>query len=220
MIMPEDNRQQNVPDPTPSPKPQGKVVEEVGLRVSLIPVEETSRRNPRIGFKRAVIAVAVAALFLGGVAGYLGYKVIDGRKEASRIKASTEEIERQTAQMSDSLKYAKLMQSRLRSLSSLLDSHRNAAPVFTFLERHTLSEVVFSSIAIAENGTVNLAATAASFEVYAAQMNELRNQPEIRNVVSSGLNPSYGENGTLEEVVFNLVVNFDPSIFLSKAVEG
>lgn len=216
--MPDQTQAQNMAPLPSSPKAAGKAPpEEVGLRVSLIPSEEANRRNPSAGFKHAVIAVAVASVIIGGLVAYLGYSVMNGRQEAAKIKAQAESYERQATEMSGSLKYAKLMQSRLRSLASLLGAHRNVAPVFAFFEKHTLQEVAFSSISIAENGTVNLSATASSFESYAAQISELRKQPEIKNLVSSGLSPSFeAEGGRLKDVAFTLVVNFDPSIFLSK----
>lgn len=204
--------------PQPSPRPVARTVEPVGLRVSLIPAEEMNKRDPRVGFKHVVIAISVAAVLIVGVIVYLGISVYMARQEVAKVNTQTDTYNQQAASLANSLKDAKLMQSRLRSLASLLGSHRNAAPIFNFLELHTLQDVAFSSIAIAENGTVNLSAAAGSFESYAAQINELRGQTMIKSLVSSGLSPAYDTDGNLQQLNFTLAINFDPSIFVAAPV--
>jgi hypothetical protein len=78
-----------------------------------------------------------------------------------------------------------------------------------------LPDVFFSSIATSENGTVNLSASAGSFESYAAQIGELRAQPEVKSLISSGLSPIYSsQTEMLQQVNFAIAVTFDPSIFV------
>lgn len=201
--------------PIPAPKqPAAKPAEQVGLRVSLIPAEETNRRDPHAGFRKFLIAVSIAVFVFGATAVYLGISVYLAKREVAKVKAQTAIYESQLASLAGSLKDAKLTQARLRSLSSLLGSHRDAVRLFVFLQNHTLPDVFFSSIATAENGAVNLAASAGSFESYAAQIGELRMQPEVKSLISSGLSPIYDSTtNALQQVNFALSVNFDPSIF-------
>lgn len=186
------------------------------MRVSLIPAEEMNRRDPRQGFRKFVIAVSVAIFIFGATAAYLGISVYMAKQKVAKIKAETATYESQTTALTNSLKDAKLTQARLRSLASLLGSHREADRLFIFLQKHTLPDVFFSSIATTENGTVNLAASAGSFESYAAQINELRAQPEVKSLISSGLSPMYdATTNALQQVNFALAISFDSSLFLN-----
>ncbi len=197
------------------PKPASAPVEQVGLRVSLIPSEESERRDPRRGFRRFVIAVAVMAVLVGSLIGYLGLRVRAGKIEAESIARQADELDRQASTLSDSLKEARLAQSRLRALSGLLSSHRNVSPVFSFLERNTLSDVAYSNASIAENGTVNLSASAASLEAYAGQIAQLRTQPEVKSLSFSGLNTTFDENDRIKQVDFTMSIEFGPEFYIS-----
>jgi len=207
---------EGVPVPAPELKPPTPQAEQVGLRVSLIPEEELNRRDPRAGFKKWLITVIVAAVLIGGLCVYLGVKIYLAGQQIAALDAQTDSIKKQSDSLASSVSSTKLTQARLRALGSLLETHRNVAPIFTFLEQHTLNEVAFSGISITENGSVNLTASASSYETYAGQLNEFKAQPEVKEMTASGLSADRDSDGNLQKINFTLSLTFDPSIFLIK----
>ncbi len=206
----------NMPDGKNQPsavRPPAKPAEQVGLRVSLIPEQEEKIKDPRAGFGKFILTSVIGVLILGAIVGYLRFSVYAAGQEIKKIDARTAAIGEQSFSSAASLKDAKLSQTRLAALAVLLSEHRSGVRVFDFFEKHTLSDVAFSSIAIGENSTVNLSASAGSFESYAAQINELNAQPLVKGVVSSGLSPIYDGENKLQQVDFALSITFDPAIF-------
>jgi hypothetical protein len=200
----------------PSAKENVGAVEQVGLRVSLIPSEEQNRHDPKTGFRKWLISIITAVAILAAVCAYLIVRIYQAKAQIAVLNSQSENYKQQSASLGSSISEAKATQSRLRVLSTLLGSHRSVAPIFSFLERHILSDVALSSISIAENGIVNLTVSAASYESYAGQLNELRSQPEIKDLTASGLSPVYGPKGDFQQVNFTMALTFDQSIFLIK----
>ena len=194
-------------------KPAAKPGSDVGLRVSLIPAEEGRKIDPQAGFRKFLLIVAGGLVLFAGYAGYLGYRYYSAKQEIKGLAAEAEKYRNQSAQLGESLKTAQMTQNRLKAVAGLLTGQRVASPLFDFLEKHTLANVAFSGLLVTEAGTVSLAVDASSFESYAAQIDELKKQKEIKGVTASGLNIKYDENHRLAGVGFNLTMAFDPSFF-------
>lgn len=210
---------QNQPAPAPVPVPPPRAADQVGLRVSLIPADEMERNDPRRGFRRFLTVAIVFVVVVGGVTGYLGLKVYTNLNKIADLKKQTDALVKQSADLAPSVKDAHLAQVRLRALSSLLAQHQTGLKLLTFLEAHTLPDVAYSSLSVSDNGAVSLAVSASTFESYAAQINELRAQPEVKNLAASGVTPTYDDKGVLLSVSFTLSLSLDPSIFAEDAPE-
>jgi hypothetical protein len=201
-----------VPPPSPAPNIL-RASEQVGLRVSLIPAEEMDRNDPRHGFRLFLIIVIIFAIVLGGILGTLWFFVNSNLQTVSLLNIQTAELDKSSKALAPSVKEAKNTQARLKVLATILPQHRTGLKILTFLENHTFPEVAYSSLAVSENGTVNLSAKATSFEVYASQVAEFRAQSEVKSVIASGLSPQWGDKNVLDSVTFNLTIAFDPLIF-------
>lgn len=214
------NGDQNPQTPQPPVPPAPRPPEQVGLRVSLIPVDEYAKRDPAAGFRRFLITVIVFVVVVGGVAAFLGVKAYSNLKEVARIDAETAEMTKQSADLEASISEAKAMQSRLKALGTLLSQHRTGLKLLTFLEKHTLPDVAYSSLSVGENGSVNLSATTSSYESYAAQIGEMRAQKELKSVTASGVSPSYDDKNNLLHVDFNFALVFDENLFLGSTISN
>jgi hypothetical protein len=205
--------------PTPEPPPAAPIPqrssERVGLRVSLIPAEEMERKDPRHGFRLFLTVIVIFFLILGGIIGILWFFVNSNSQTVGILELQTADIDKRSKDLAPSVKEAKNTQARLKVLASILPQHRTGLKILTFLENNTFPDVSYSSLTVAENGTVNLTVKATSFEAYAAQVTELRAQSQLKSVIASGLTPQWGENNALIGVAFNLTLTFDPSIFSS-----
>jgi outer membrane murein-binding lipoprotein Lpp len=208
--MPDENQLQGV-SATPTPR-EG---EQVGLRVSLIPAEEAERQDPRQGFRHFLTAVIVSVIILGGITGGLWFWVNANQQKVSQLDAATADYAKQSKDMAPLIKDAQNTQARLSALATLLPEHKTGLKILTFLENNTLPSVGYSSISVGDDGTVNLMASAATFEAYAAQIDELRSQSEVTNVAASSLTPTYDDKNNLQKVDFNLSITFNPSIFVN-----
>lgn len=212
--MPDENENQPLATPaTPAPRSN----ERVGLRVSLIPVEEAERHDPRRSFRRFLTAVIVFAVVVGGINGGLWFWVNSNLQTVSKLDAQTADYVKQSKDMEPSIADAKNTQARLKSLAAILPEHKTGLKLLTFLENYTLPNVSYSSLSVSDDGVVNLTVSAATFEAYAAQIGELHSRSEIKNMVASSPIPTYDEKNNLQKVDFNLSITFDPSIFLSQA---
>jgi len=213
--MPDEIQNQPAPTsaPTPVPVPSTRSTDQVGLRVSLIPAEEMERNDPRRGFRKFLTVVIVFVVVIGGVIGYLGLSVYSNLNKVAGLKTQTDALVKQSADLAPSVRDASLAQARLKALSSLLAQHQTGLKLLSFLEAHTLPDVSYSSLSVSDNGAVSLAVSASTFESYAAQINELRSQPEIKNLVSSGVTPTYDDKNNLLSVSFTMTLALDPSIF-------
>jgi hypothetical protein len=214
------NGDQNPQVPQPSAPSAPKPPEQVGLRVSLIPVDEYAKRDPASGFRLFLIVVIVFAVLIGGAAAFLGVKAYSGLQEVAKIDAQTADMTKQSTDLEASITEAKAMQSRLKALGTLLGQHRTGLKILTFLEKHTLPDVAYSSLSVGENGAVNLAASTSSYESYAAQIGEMRAQKELKSVATSGVSPKYDDKNNLLGVDFNFALVFDESLFLGSVVSN
>ncbi len=208
------------PTPVPRPPANATEAEQVGLRVSLIPSEEQERHDPRHGFKQFAISVGIFILIVGVAMGYLGYHVYVDAQTVKKLDDQTEGYKNEVKSMESSVREAKLAQSRLQALSAILDNHKTAQKVFSFLEENTLPDVAFSSISLGDNGSVLLAAQARTYEAYAAQINRLKAQPLVKGISSTSPTPTYDENGNLGSVGFSLTITFDTQILLINPPSG
>ena len=213
--MPNGDENLNKPVPQVPQPPTPRPSDQVGLRVSLIPADEIQRRDPVVGFTNFIITIAVFILVFGGAMGYLWYLVDNRTKEVTAIDAEAKELTEQSKGLESSVKEAKAMQARLKSLGTLLEKHKTGLRVLTFLENHTLPDVAYSALSVSENGSVSVAAKTTSFESYAAQINELRPLKEIKSFTASGVSPTYDQDNNITSIDFNLTLNFDESIFLN-----
>jgi hypothetical protein len=213
------NQNQQNPETTPATnnQPPTKPVEQVGLRVSLIPAEEADRKDPKKGFKNFLLIAGVILFFFASIVSILGIKVYLNIKKVAVIDLEIKDIERQSNELTASIKDAKAVQIRLRNLNTLLENHKTGLKILTFLEKHTLPDVSYTAFSSGANGTVNLGVTASSFESYAAQINEYKNLPEVKTFSASSVTPVYGENNSLVQVNFSLSLTVDESIFLTKS---
>jgi len=209
------DEKQNQPDLAQTPAQQP--ADRVGLRVSLIPAEETARQDPARGFRRFLIAVIVFTVAIGSLAGYLYLTVNVNAQAIAKLDASTLDLAKQSKDIAPLVKDAKNDQAQLKALSALLSTHKTGLRVFGFLEAHTLPDVSYSSVSMSDNGTVNLTVSAASFESYAAQYGEFLAQPEVKSLTVSSLSPNYDQNNVLTNVDFSLTLIFNPAIFLSQS---
>lgn len=200
----------------PAPKP----ADQVGLRVSLIPAEESERRDPRKGFFHFLIAVGAFVVMVGSLVGFLGFRVYSNKQKIAKLDAATANLAQQSKDLEASVSSAKSAQVRLKALSSILAQHKTGLRLLSFLEKHTLPDVGYSSVSADVNGSVNLTVSASSFETYAAQINELRAQPEIKKLSASGLTPGYDEKNQLKRVDFSMSLTFDPTVFLGQIPGG
>jgi hypothetical protein len=166
---------------------------------------------------RFLIAVGVFIVIIGGLVAFLGFRVYSNMQAIATLDAATADLNKQSKDLAPSVAAAKSAQVRLKALSSILGQHKTGLKILTFLENHTLPNVAYSSISASVNGSVNLTVSAASFEAYAAQINELRAQPEVKSLTASSLTPSYDEKNNLIHVDFTMALVLDPAIFLSQA---
>jgi len=215
--MPETNENQT-PNPV-APPPPSKAVEQVGLRVSLIPADEAERMDPRRGFRRFLALVAAFVVIFGGIVGGLWFWVNANEQTIADLDAKTADYIKQSADMAPSIADAKNTQSRLKFLAAILPQHKTGLKLLDFLEKYTLPSVSYSSISASADGTVNLTASAASFEAYAAQMGEFGSRSEIKTVIASSIIPVYDDKNTLQKVDFNVSFKFNPTIFVNDSVQ-
>jgi Tfp pilus assembly protein PilN len=146
-------------------------------------------------------------------AGYLVYRYYSDLSAVRGLNAEIAAVKARSEDLGDSLKDAKRIQTRLRAIGGLLENRRIDSPLFVFLEKHVQANVTFSGLAAGENNAVSLTAVSGSFEDYAAQIDELKAQKEIKSVTTSGLNVRYDEQDRLAAVDFSLTVAFDPAFF-------
>jgi len=208
--MPDENVNQTAAAPASAASDQ------VGLRVSLIPTDETERLDPRRGFRRFLAIVIVFIVVLGLVCGGLWFWAKTNLQSVAKLDAQTADYNNQSKDLAPSIKEAKNTQSRLKALATILPEHKTGLKILSFLENYTLPSVGYNSAAISVDGSVNLAVSAASFEAYAAQISEFKSRPEIKIVTASGLSPIYDDKNNLTKANFNLSLTFSPSMFANK----
>ena len=199
--------------PRSASKEPSKPSAEVGLRVSLIPVEKKKKIDPRAGFRKFIVICVAGLLLFLGVAGYLGYRYYSALDEIRVLDAQTAEFQAKSESLGVSLANAKATQNRLRGISALLADRRSFSPLFDFLEKHTVADVALSGVSVSEAGAVSLMADAATFEAFAAQLDEIKAQSQVKSAGSSGLNIKYDDHGRLAAVGFTMNIVFDPAFF-------
>jgi hypothetical protein len=212
--MPDENgNQPAATQGTPAPSSG----DQVGLRVSLIPAEETERQDPAKGFRRFLTTVIIFVVLIGGIIGGLWFWVNLDIQAVAKLDAQTADYAKQSKDLAPSVKNAKNTQTRLRSLAKILPKHKTGLNLLTFLDNYTLPNVGYSSLSAGSDGSVTLMASAATFEAYAAQIIEFHSRSEIKNLVATNPIPTYDDKNNLLKVDFSLSITFDPSIFLSQA---
>jgi hypothetical protein len=211
-FMPEEA--QNQPIAPPPLASSSAPADAVGLRVSLIPAEEMERQDPSRGFRRFLVTAIIFIVAVGLLTGYLGFLSYADQQTVAKLDDATAGLVQRSKDMESSVAGAKSAQARLKALTSILSVHKTGLKIFYFLEKHTLPDVAYSSVSVGESGAVSLTVSAGSFETYAAQVNELRAQPEIKSLTTSSITPTYDEKNNLTRVNFTMSLLFDPGIFL------
>jgi len=207
--MPAENENKTVAPPVSSSPDQ------VGLRVSLIPTEETEKRDPRRGFFLFLTTAIIFTVLMGALCTGLWLWTNSNTQAAAKLDAETADLDQQSKDLLGSIKDAESTRLRLKVLASLLPKHRTGLKVLPFLENYTLPSVGYTSLSVNVDGTVNMAVEAASFEAYAAQINEFKSRPEVKKVVVSSPSPSYDDKNRLTKVSFNFSLTLDRTFFES-----
>ncbi|MBI4599703.1 hypothetical protein HY732_02155 [Candidatus Uhrbacteria bacterium] len=168
------------------------------------------RRNIGLLVGSFVMALAIAlaaygVLFVWGAQEQKKVAVI--RQELDSVDIEIAKMEKENANLI-------AFQNKLSVIKSLLDEHTTVLPFFNALEKNTLPEVFYSTLALADDGTVALAASTTSYTNVGRQLLAFQESKGfITSVQFSGIASSLDQQGDVIGVDFNVTLQIDPALF-------
>lgn len=228
-----------VPPPKPSKRkkvpprvtePVLSQVEEEGgprfLGVNLLPEEVLAKFEPRkkIITLGIVILICIGAIILiyGGMAWYQSRIMSKTQEVAGQI----EDVDKEIVTYEEVRKESLALKNKLDKIQNLLDQHVYWSEFLEALEKYTLEDVYYTSLAGDIGGKITLIAVGRNFESVAQQYVVFKQaQDFVENVVitSASLSTSLSTSGEGEEaksgVNFTIDLTINPDIFYKKTSE-
>lgn len=198
--------------PTPL---KGKIVEGEpfldGMDVNLIPVGAYLLPNRKIFTSlllSAFISLLVILLVYLGLVFYNAYL----QKQSERLDLELQQGEQLFTQYKLLEEEALLLSKRLESAKAILEKHVYWTKVFSALERLTIEDVYYDTIAANLNGVITLSASAPNYTAVARQYLVFQQATEIiESIQISGASGDVLAN----QVDFNIILKLKPYLFYS-----
>lgn len=159
-------------------------------------LEQPSKKSSPIGLLGIIGGgvIVIALLFSGGA--FFLHTFQERQIEALRARLSDliDELDPATVRAMETF------DKKLALAANLLDEHRYASHIFTFLSRATLKDVRFNSFAFsAKERTIILAAEAKGYNALIKQINLFRTQSSVETIDAGSV--SLGEAGTVRTTI-------------------
>jgi hypothetical protein len=192
----------------------GNATEKVGFKVSLMP-KETKAPSPKQRLTLFYLILFIGCGLVAIITGILWLSVFLRQTKIDAGNSNLAAINKKISDLSSSYETAKKEQDTLTILSGILNNHVYSSKVFDWLEADTLPQVSWNSLNFTSGGNFSLAGTASSYEMLVAQVETIKNDPNVTAVSFSGVNGDFDENNVMKGVNFNLDVSLNPT-YLNK----
>lgn len=170
--------------------------------VELLPEEIRKEFKPRK--KILILSTSILFIILVFLISFFGNNIYQKSKE-NELK-NLQEKSKKTAIEIDGLKKEKeeasVLQVKLSQIKNLLDKHFYLTKFFSIIEKTTIDNVYYSSIAVSGNGKVSLSAQAKDYSSVARQFLALQETKEIEDVKITGAGGKQGEINFEIELIF------------------
>lgn len=206
---------------SPAPTNEGSGVFGGGLKVSLMPEDESQQGS---GLRRWLI-ILFAVLFLQTIAtggGYLYLSNLEANRAEERVNLEQQinkvgtEIKQAQAEAAQAAQFA----ARAQIADSLLDDHLFWTNFFKYLGSKTKKNVTYLNFAgDIETQTISIDAIAKTYRDVAEQIVALREDEAIEEVITTSATARLNEKGALDGVGFSLLINMQPEVWLQPEAE-
>ncbi len=173
------------------------------------------RRNIFLLIGTLVIALALAALSYGALMVWGSQeqkKVGVIRQELDSVNAAITKMEKENSNLT-------AFQNKLSMIKTLVDDHKELAPFFDALEKNTLPEVFYSTLAFSGDGVASLSATTTSYTNVGRQLLAFQESKGfIKSVQFTGIASSLNQQGDVIGVSFTIQLELDPALFIKEGL--
>ncbi len=166
---------------------------------------------PRRRFTLIVMGVALC-LSLTGAYVFLDRQERRVQGNAMQVQAQLQAIRVRASEYEQRWDSYRDLEPRLRALRTLLDQHVSPGKVFDALDALTVPTVWYSSFTLSPDGRLVLAVSAPSFEDAARQIVAFQESGIASRVQAVGYQTTYGNNGHLERVGFQISLTLEPGV--------
>lgn len=172
------------------------------------------RRNIFLLIGSFVIALAIAALVYGALITWGAQE----QKKVSVIRLELDSANNDIAKMEKENANLTAFQNKLSTIKTLVDDHKELQPFFDALEKNTLPEVFYSTLAFSGEGAASLSATTTSYTNVGRQLLAFQESKGfIKSVQFSGIASSLNQQGDVIGVSFTVQLQLDPTLFVPLA---
>lgn len=193
-----------------------------GFGMNLI-VEERKKEVSQDILRKNLIQIFGSALIAGVIVGvvYLGIRWYGSTKEheIQLIKDAIQKVDAQISTLEANYTILVNFQTKLSSTKDLLENHTSFVKFFNELEKVTLSNVSYQTVAFSDEGTVTLSATSTDYASAGRQLLAFQQaQPFIKSVKMSAVNGMLSQTGDLAGVSFSVNLTLDKKWLKKKDV--
>jgi len=211
-----------VPPPSPKDDPESSGFMG-GLRVSLMPSAEGEEPGTNLRRQLVVffVVLIVETLIIGGAFLFVTKKEADATAIRQGLEQELAGVTRQIQESEAGTKVMTLFDARVRVATDLLDNHAYWTSLFDYIRSKTKPSVIFMNFSgDRSSGMVTLDAMGASYRDVAEQIVILREDPMVKEVISSSASATVSETGEVLGVSFGLVLKLKPDVWKLAAAQA
>ncbi|MEK7122532.1 MAG: hypothetical protein AAB855_01615 [Patescibacteria group bacterium] len=163
-----------------------------------------------------LVALILALLVYGGVLLY-------GQQEAGKVAVIRQQlvaVEQDIERLEKENRKLLGFQNKLTAIKTLLDSHASLIPFFDALEKNTLPDVSYDTLALRADGSVSLSAATTNYTTLGRQLLAFeRSENFVTTARFSSIAASLDQLGAIIGIRFTVALNLDPKLLRPQPIE-
>lgn len=163
-----------------------------------------------------LMALILALLVYGGVMLY-------GSQESGKVavvRQQLDAVEQDITQLEKENRALLGFQNKLTAVKTLLDGHASFLPFFEALEKNTLPDVTYDTLALRADGSVSLSAATTNYTMLARQLLAFEQSEHfVTNANFSSIAASLDQLGAIIGIRFSIALSLDPTLLRPKPSE-